>query len=760
MKPRWLSRQAIVVVALNAGLAGIASAQSATSPLPPAANVKTAADGVGLLRRLYFMGQHNDGITLGDTLTRRFPRDTKLRFWQVGHLSTIGYSIAAESLTAKIDTNSKDPWVLGARAFSRHNPVSPSRLASAEAVRLAKRARALAPKDPDFVWLVGNVMLSTPGFPVSNSIETLAYLDSAGPRVCNPSEVRVLHAGALFFSANPFTGAMPGSTQPDTSKSNAALREYAAIRAADAQSYGARLEAAYRLRLTNEAEALALLREAIALSPRAPNARQAYWSMLSGERGKAAAERQTAINADRAAFLTATDSAPWALATVLMSTRMPSGGREAIAVAIEDRILATAPRSKWAEDVILGRVNQWRDSLSAARDTARPGPKSDSNVVRKRYLDGMEAFLNKGWIATTQTVDLATSSLFFEVREDTTYPADKLVALVKRMVSSKAWGAPSFRYGEGARALANRKIDLKYAESLTREGLKHTNAYINQFPGYFFTSIGEKADALDGSNASLRQHLGWTLFQAGRFVEADTELTRALDLTKKNVNIYYDLGRLRSAQGRDEEAELLFAQGMSIRVRGVNPNRRELERLYQKKNGSIEGWEKYITALEQKERDTRKAKILAKRDTAAKIAPMFALPDLAGKVVHSDSTRGQYLVVNFWGMWCGPCVAEMPELQQFYEKYRNDKSVSILTISNDKDLAELREWMAKRKLTIPTLFDDGYVSKIAKVSVFPTTWFIDKEGKLQFTAIGNTGALVEEWSWRLEATKAGPVIQP
>jgi peroxiredoxin len=102
----------------------------------------------------------------------------------------------------------------------------------------------------------------------------------------------------------------------------------------------------------------------------------------------------------------------------------------------------------------------------------------------------------------------------------------------------------------------------------------------------------------------------------------------------------------------------------------------------------------------------------------------------------------------------------MPELQQFYDKYRNDQSVAIFTISNDKDLNALRDWMAKRKLTIPTLFDDGYVNNMAQIHTFPTTWFIDKDGKVQFAAVGNTGALLEEWGWRVEATTAGRVVQP
>src|SRR5262249_43452737 len=152
--------------------------------------------------------------------------------------------------------------------------------------------------------------------------------------------------------------------------------------------------------------------------------------------------------------------------------------------------------------------------------------------------------------------------------------------------------------------------------------------------------------------------------------------------------------------------------------------------------------------------------ILNARVTDGRTAPPFSLADLGGRTVNSDSLKSRYVVVNFWGTWCGPCVAEMPELQQFYDRYRADKSVTILTISNDKDLGELRDWMSKRKLTIPTLFDDGYVGKIAQIHAFPTTWFIDRDGKLQFSAIGNTGALVEEWSWRLEAMRAGVATQP
>jgi thiol-disulfide isomerase/thioredoxin len=751
-----------VAAALHAVLASATFAQArpkpvpVTFPLPSAASVATAADAVALVRRLYFIGEQNDGVALGDSLMRRFPRDTRLRAWTVANAWTSGRAQLAESLTVRIDTASRDPWNLAARAFARRSAGGSSRAASVEALHLAQRARLLAPRDPDLAWLVASTLLSIGSITSPNAAAVVAFVDSVAPRIGNAVDLQVARAGALYTLATPFTPGAPNSS-PDTAKRNDALRLYAAARAADPTNYEARMGGAARLRSTDEAASLAVMKEAIALAPRAPNPRVWHWQLIQSQRGPTVAEKNAAVNADFADFLTRTDSAPWALETVISTKHYLT--KEPFA-ALEDRILAKAPRSSWAETVLLNRANQWRDSLLAARDSTRPGPKSDSTIVRARYIAEMEAFIGKPWIANPATRDQAIVSLFFEVREDSTYPADRLVALVKQVVDSKSALHPSVRYGQTARSLASRKLEFPYAEQLAREGAKHVARYIGDFPGFYFTSVGDQANTVDAGQAEIYDALGFALFNGGRYDDADKALTHALELTKKNAGIYYDLGRLRAAQGREDEAELVYAEGMTVRYRGVNPNKKELARLYEKKHGSAEGWDKYIATLEEKERTSRRDRILGKRISPPLIAPAFRLADLAGNVVNSDSLRSQTIVVNFWGMWCGPCVAEMPELQQFYDKYRNDKSVTILTISNDKDLGELREWMAKRKLTVPTLFDDGYVGKTALMNTFPTTWFIDRDGKTQFSVSGNAGNLVEEWSWRLEATKAGVGLQP
>jgi thiol-disulfide isomerase/thioredoxin/tetratricopeptide (TPR) repeat protein len=753
-----ISVRTAVLGMLFAG-AGAAQPQTGHRLSPSASQFKTAADAARGLRQLYFEADYFTGAAIGDTLTRRFPKDSKVRAWYVANLGGARLNSIADSITTKTDTLSRDPWALAARAFARSNSPAPSKIAGAEATRLARRARMLAPRDPDFAWLITRSLYASGPY-LGDQNAVIAFVDSVGPRVGNPVEMQALRAEALYSAAYPV--GLPTTTAsqgPDSAKLNAAMRAFDAARTTDSMNYQVAYDLAARLVRTDEAAGLRYAKLAVTLSPRAPYARTLYWSQLNTQKDRTSAQRQAAVEADRAEFLTLTDSAPWALAMVVQSMRSPTK-RDPAAAALEDRILAKAPHSAQAEDIMLSRVNQWRDSLFAARDSARPGPKSDSNVVRRRYLDSSWAFIEKSWVANPATRDQAVTSLFFEIREDTAYPADKLGTVVRQMIAGTSGGAPSFRYGEGARALAKRNVDLAYAAQLAREGLKHTATYLDDFPGFRFTSLGDKADVLDGHNASLYDDLGVVYFTQGSYADADRELSHALELTKKNHLIYYDLGKLRAAQGKDEEAELLYAQGMTVRVRGVNPNRQELQRLYEKRNGSIDGWESYISSLEEKERATRKAKILGARITDAKNAPSFRLADLNGKVVSSDDVRSRYLVVNFWGTWCGPCVAEMPELQQFYDKYRGDSSITILTISNDKDLAELRDWMSKRKLSIPTLFDDGYVGKTAQIHVFPTTWFIDRDGKVQFSAIGNTGALLEEFTWRLDALRAGVPIRP
>jgi thiol-disulfide isomerase/thioredoxin len=302
-----------------------------------------------------------------------------------------------------------------------------------------------------------------------------------------------------------------------------------------------------------------------------------------------------------------------------------------------------------------------------------------------------------------------------------------------------------------SRALADRGVALSTADSLARKGETLTLDQILSFPG---RSVGEQAEQMDAAKASTQDALGWSAVKAGRLDDAEKYFAKGLELTKRDANLYLHLGRLRMVQGRASDAELAWAEGMTVKARGVNPNRSELEALYRRQRGSLDGWQAYVASLEEKERTMRKARILAKREAKPFVPPALVDVQLSGDSVKLAELRGKTVVLNFWGTWCGPCVAEMPELQQFYDKYKNDSTVRILTVANDDQRETLVKWMADRKVTIPTVWNKSFPI-VSGVNGWPTTWFIGPDGYVQYQMIGNAGQLVEEWSWLVEAVGRG-----
>jgi thiol-disulfide isomerase/thioredoxin len=91
------------------------------------------------------------------------------------------------------------------------------------------------------------------------------------------------------------------------------------------------------------------------------------------------------------------------------------------------------------------------------------------------------------------------------------------------------------------------------------------------------------------------------------------------------------------------------------------------------------------------------------------------------KAVSLNDFSGQVVVVNIWGQWCGPCRAEVTELQKVYDATRRD-GVAFLGIDvrdNNRDAA--RDFVVDRKVTYPSIYDPAMRTMIAFGGKFPTT---------------------------------------
>jgi thiol-disulfide isomerase/thioredoxin len=132
-----------------------------------------------------------------------------------------------------------------------------------------------------------------------------------------------------------------------------------------------------------------------------------------------------------------------------------------------------------------------------------------------------------------------------------------------------------------------------------------------------------------------------------------------------------------------------------------------------------------------------------------KIAPAFTLKDTAGRKVSLSDYKGRAVIVDFWATWCAPCKVEIPWLEQFHNQYAS-QGLEILGVSEDDldpddkaKLASEKKQIADKaiqlKMNYPVLIDDASVSTpYGGIDGLPTTFFIDRDGKVVASTVGLT----------------------
>ena len=129
-----------------------------------------------------------------------------------------------------------------------------------------------------------------------------------------------------------------------------------------------------------------------------------------------------------------------------------------------------------------------------------------------------------------------------------------------------------------------------------------------------------------------------------------------------------------------------------------------------------------------------------KKITEGAEAPDFTLKDIHGKDLTLSSLRGKYVVLDFWGSWCGWCIKGIPDMKKYYEKYKG--KMEILGI-DCRDTEE--KWKAAvEKYELPWLhvYNAGNpdVSLLYAIQGYPTKIVIDPEGKIAKVVVGEDPA--------------------
>ena len=121
------------------------------------------------------------------------------------------------------------------------------------------------------------------------------------------------------------------------------------------------------------------------------------------------------------------------------------------------------------------------------------------------------------------------------------------------------------------------------------------------------------------------------------------------------------------------------------------------------------------------------------REWIGKPALDFQVTDLNGEELSLEKYRGQVVLLDFWATWCGPCIAEIPNVKKTYKKYK-DQKFQIIGISLDRSMEPLKDYIEKKELGWLQYWDkSGKIGNLYKVRAIPSTFLIDGEGVIRKT---------------------------
>jgi peroxiredoxin len=120
-------------------------------------------------------------------------------------------------------------------------------------------------------------------------------------------------------------------------------------------------------------------------------------------------------------------------------------------------------------------------------------------------------------------------------------------------------------------------------------------------------------------------------------------------------------------------------------------------------------------------------------------APEFALKDADGKTVHLADYKGKVVLLDFWATWCGPCKLEIPWFMEL-ERNNKDRGFAVLGVSMDDEGWEVvKPFVASIGMNYRVVIGNDVTAQLyGGVEALPTTFLIDREGRIAATHVGLT----------------------
>jgi tetratricopeptide (TPR) repeat protein len=689
-------------------------------------DISTADEAAEWLMELYTNRDYELGGLEGDRLSEKFSDAVEIDALRIINMARSDrLTEAVDDATVLHNRNPDNPWAVYAKAVAlRWDDERRD-----EALNYIEKGLEIAPEMSEFhalhiAWLNATDKKNEAW---EASLQAIEIAD-------NP--VRIMEMKGFMMN-------QVMNSRDDISR-NDLFEYYASIRETDPDNLSAHFFAGvYHANAGEPEKAVKLLKRASEIST-APAVNSRYWQTLMRYDGYSQDEKMIMISESAESLKERRPETPamlMAIANAYNNLGMTENRDHYYDIIAEK--YSDSPSMEWV------MINRQREFRSDHSDEIQAG----NEEIIAEYRQMLWSYLEKPEHHNTNLKGGVYLNLFGSYRNDESPDPDTLWMLLEGMAKYNPMN-PHIVFTEGPASYVEKGGDANRALELANRGFDKMRQTVERRKEFGSISSDEEYEReLDRADAFAHNAIGWIHFHNNNMEKAEEHLVTSHELAPGNRSNLYRLGQLYEALGQPENAESYYVMGVGTTGMGNNPNEEALKELYEKMRGSLDGYDDYLELVLAGDRETRRERILADRHENPETPPAFELSDIEGNSIDSGIMDGRVVAINFWGKWCGPCVAEMPDIQELYEKYRDDDEVLVLTINNDPILSELIEWMDEHEYTFPTLRDDGYIPT-AGVSVFPTTWFLDRSGSIVYTQRGYTSELVEEFSWRIEELRS------
>jgi cytochrome c biogenesis protein CcmG/thiol:disulfide interchange protein DsbE len=113
------------------------------------------------------------------------------------------------------------------------------------------------------------------------------------------------------------------------------------------------------------------------------------------------------------------------------------------------------------------------------------------------------------------------------------------------------------------------------------------------------------------------------------------------------------------------------------------------------------------------------------------------LTTLDGASIDLREQDGKVVLLNFWATWCGPCIKEIPDLNELHADL-HDEGLTVVGIANQQGRAEVEPFMKKHPMDYPVVTDStGAINReLGPVYVLPTTLVVGPDGTVRYKVPG------------------------